>query len=157
MTGLLRLAHIATAIALIGGLFGRWVTLRTASRSRELVAVRSLLDAASVFEKTVTISSVLVLLAGLATAWSQDRPYTGEGSWWLLVSLLLYVSIVPLIPLVFVPRGKAFEAALTEAETQGQVTPGLTAAFQDPTSAAARSYEAIAIAVIAVLMITKPF
>ena len=55
------------------------------------------------------------------------------------------------------PRGKAFDAALADAETAGHVTPELTAAFHDPVVAAARWYEVAVVTFIIVLMVTKPF
>jgi hypothetical protein len=63
----------------------------------------------------------------------------------------------PLVPLVFLPRGKVFDAALADAEAAGEVTPALTAAFHDPAVAAARWYELGVVAAIIVLMVTKPF
>jgi hypothetical protein len=75
----------------------------------------------------------------------------------LFVSLVLYLSIVPLVPLVFVPRGKAFAAALEAAEARGEYTPELRAAFHDPLTRAAHVYELGAVTVVLVLMLTKPF
>jgi hypothetical protein len=56
-----------------------------------------------------------------------------------------------------VPRGKVFEAALGDAATVGEVTPALRAAFADRAVAGARWYERIVVAVVIVLMVTKPF
>jgi hypothetical protein len=67
------------------------------------------------------------------------------------------LSTIPLVPLIFLPRGKVFEAALAEAQAQGRVTVELTAAFRDPAVAFARLYEGAAIAVVVALMVTKPF
>jgi len=47
--------------------------------------------------------------------------------------------------------------ALAEAQERGEVTPELTAAFNDRAVAFARNYELAVIALIIVLMVTKPF
>jgi hypothetical protein len=73
------------------------------------------------------------------------------------VSLLLYLSIIPVIPLVFLPRGRVFAAALSEATAEGRVTDRLTAAFHDRVVFAAHVYEIVAIVGVFILMITKPF
>ena len=50
---------------------------------------------------------------------------------------------LPLIPLVFVPRGRVFEATLAEATARGVVTPELAAAWRDPVVRAAHWYELV--------------
>jgi hypothetical protein len=64
---------------------------------------------------------------------------------------------MPLVPLIFLPRGRAFAAALDDARQRGSVTPELTAAFHDPMVAFARTYEIVVIAIVIALMILKPF
>ncbi|HSL25258.1 MAG TPA: DUF2269 family protein [Acidimicrobiia bacterium] len=152
-----RLVHIVAAIALLSGLLGRWICLRRAVRSGRIDPVVSLVEAADVFDRVVRPSSLIVLVAGLGTMWTQNRPLTGEGSWWLLTSLILYLSILPIVPLVFVRRGKIFAEALAESQRRGEITPELMSAFTDRTVAVARTYEAGAIGVIVLLMILKPF
>ena len=44
--------------------------------------------------------SFAVLLLGLLAVWAQDRPLAGPGNGWVLVSLLLYVPLFALVPLV---------------------------------------------------------
>ena len=52
-------------------------------------------------------SFLLVLIFALTLAmWAQDRPLFADGGYWLLVSLVLYLSIMPLVPLIFLPRGR---------------------------------------------------
>ena len=80
-----------------------------------------------------------VLVLGLLAMWAGDVPLTGDG-WWLLVALLLFLSMIPLVPLVFLPRGRVFEAALEDARERGEVTPELRTAFRDPAVAFARRY-----------------
>jgi hypothetical protein len=135
----LRLIHALTGILLVAGLLGRWVTLSQAeqvAREGEFSAVQGLLRASSVFERIVIPTSIAVLVLGLLTAWSYGYPLLGSlqgrGGNWLPVSLLLYLSTIPLVPLVFLPKGRQFGAALDEAAAMHRVTPALVAAFSDP-------------------------
>jgi hypothetical protein len=61
------------------------------------------------------------------------------------------------VPLVFLPRGRRFEAALEESRQRGAPSDTLRAAFDDRAVAAARAYEAVVVVVVIVLMVTKPF
>ena len=76
---------------------------------------------------------------------------------WLFVSLVVYLSVIRLVPLVFLPRGKVFDVALEEATAHGAVTEPLRSAFRDPVVMAAHVYELGAMVVVLVLMIAKPF
>jgi hypothetical protein len=153
--------HALSAIAFIAGLIGRWITLGAAARTSDLAAIRTLTAVSAPFERMVTIGSLLVLALGIAAAIAQGRPFLGplQGGTvdWLFVSVVLYLTLVPLVPLVFLPRGRVFEAALGEATARGETTPSLRAAFHDPATRAARLYEAAAVTVILVLMLAKPF
>ncbi len=104
---------------------------------------------------------VVVLVLGVATAIAQGRaflgPIQGAPVDWLFVSLLVYNSVIPLVPFVFIPRGRLFGVALADADAAGEVTPALTAAFDDPVVGWAHIYEFVAIVTVFVLMITKPF
>ena len=84
-------------------------------------------------------------------------PFVGAGANWLFVSLLLFLSVLPLVPLVFLPRGRVFEAALEEAEAAGVVTDRLRAAWSDPVVRGAHIYELTAVTIVLVLMLAKPF
>lgn len=158
MGELLVLLHVATGFWFVGGLIGRWVALSRARAVREIGVVTELVELAGRFERwMVQPGSFAVVIAGLLAAWVEDLPWTGTGNWWLLTSLLLFVSVGLLVPLVFIPRGKVFEAALERATQRGEVTPELTAAFGDAPVSLARMYEVLAIGAIVVLMVTKPF
>ena len=152
------LLHVATAFWFVSGLVGRDVTLARARASNDITTIREFVAHAGTFERFAVIpGSVAVLAAGLLATWARDIPILGDGSGWLLASILLYVSLVPLVPLVFLPRGRVFEAALDEAAARAEVTPALTAAFDDRAVRIARTYEVLAVAAIVVLMVTKPF
>jgi hypothetical protein len=150
--------HVAIAFWFVGGLIGRGVTLSRARSSADLAEVGLLVGLAGRFERLMVIpGSMAVFIAGLLAAWAEDIPLWGSGSGWLAASIVLFLTTIPLVPLIFLPRGKVFEAALADARAQGRVTTELTAAFHDPAVAFARMYEAAAIAVIVALMVTKPF
>jgi hypothetical protein len=155
------LLHVVVAVVFVAGLIGRFVVLGAAARSTDLQSVKALVATSGPFERMVTVGSILVLVLGIAAAVVLGRPLLGplQGGRldWLFVALVLYLTIVPLVPLVFLPRGRAFEAALAEAEAAGEVTPQLQAAFADPRVRAARAYEAIAVTLVLVLMVLKPF
>jgi hypothetical protein len=159
--GLLALAHALAGVAFVAGLLGRWIVLGLAARATDLAAMRTLAAAAAPFERLVIIGSIVVLVLGIVTAIVQGRPFLGpiQGAHvdWLFVSLVLFLSILPLVPLVFLPRGKVFAAAMAEAETRGEVTPGLEAAWADPVVRAGHVYEVGSVTVVLALMLTKPF
>ena len=149
--------HVATAFVFVGGLIGRWIVLGRARGSADIGEIDILLPVADRFEKIVIPASAAILVLGLLAMWAQDRPLFEDGAYWLLASLVLYLSIMPLVPLIFLPRGRVFEAALTDARARGTVTPELTAAFHDPWVAFARTYEAVVVAIVVALMVLKPF
>ena len=160
-TNIVVLIHALVGVVFVAGLVGRWIVLGAAARATELPAMKTLAAAAGPFERIVIIGSMLVMLLGLVAAFAAGRsvlgPLTGGSVDWLFVSLLLFVSIIPLVPLVFLPRGRVFEAAMAEAEAAGQVTPALRAAWADPIVRAAHIYELGAVTAVLVLMLSKPF
>ncbi len=157
-----KLLHVLVALWFITGLLGRNLTLAQAKKTTEVHTVNSLVQLAGRFERLMVIpGSQAVLLLGLFTAWAQGWPILGflQGGHanWLLASLLIYLTVIPLIIWVFVPRGKVFEAALKDALVQQHVTPALRAAFTDRAVAWAHRMELTAVAIVVILMVTKPF
>jgi Predicted integral membrane protein (DUF2269) len=155
------LVHALIGILFVAGLVGRWIVLGLAERATELPAMRTLTAAAGPFERIVIVGSMLVFLAGILAAFMGGRsvlgPLAGGSIDWLFLSLVLFISIIPLVPLVFLPRGRVFEAALSVAETEGRVTPELRIAWRDPVVRAAHVYELAAVTVVLILMLSKPF
>jgi hypothetical protein len=150
------LLHVATAFWFVAGLAGRDVSITRAAHAADLTSIRALVGAAGVFDRFFVMpGSIAVLVAGLI-AMAVTHLSLGDQPW-LLVALILFLTLIPLIPLVFLPRRKVFEAALGEAVAADAVTPELRAAFADPVVAVARWYERVVVAVIIVLMVTKPF
>jgi uncharacterized membrane protein len=161
LEGILKLIHVLSAFWFVAGLLGRAFALETARRAGNMPTVQTLVQLAGRFEfLMVRPGSLLLLAGGMVTAWVEGWAILGflqgGASNWVLVSLVLYLSTLPLILVVFLPRGRVFEAALQEAVAQGGVTPRLTAAFADPAVAAAHNYEWIIVAIIIVLMVLKP-
>lgn len=158
---LLKLAHVFTVLAFVGGLLGRQFTLSQAARSTDVRNVRSLVTLAGRFERLLVIPGSQALgLFGLFTALRQGQPLLGflqgASSNWLLISIVLVLSIAPVIIWVFLPAGRRFEQALLAAEAQDRVTPELTAAFHDRGVAAGHAYEIAVTVIVTVLMVAKP-
>jgi Predicted integral membrane protein (DUF2269) len=157
LAGLLKLGHVLLAFVLVSGLLGRWVLLTRAARSDDVERSHLLAETASPFERAVQVSSPLILVLGMATAWAQGYPWLGLTTGWMLLTVVLVIPILVLIPTVFVPRGRVFRAEMAAARQAGTVTPGLRAAWADAVVAMARRYELAAIAVIVALMVLQPF
>ena len=158
---ILSVVHALVGVWFMGALVARWVTLGAAARAATIGDVRAILSVSARFERSVIAGSMLVLVFGIATAIAEGRPFLGplQGAPvdWLFVSLVLYLSIIPLVPLVFLPKRRAFDAAYDEATASGSVTDRLRHAFRDRTVFAAHAYELAAVTVVFVLMVAKPF
>ena len=161
ITELLVVAHALLGAVFMGGLIGRWIVLGLAERADTLARMQTLTTAARPFERIVIYGSVAVLVLGVVAAIAQGRPFLGplQGASvdWLFVSLVLYLSVLPLVRLVFLPRGRVFDAAMEDAVARGEVTGELAAAWRDPMVRAAHVYELAAVSVVFVLMVAKPF
>jgi hypothetical protein len=155
---LLQFLHVASAFAFVTGVIGRDVVLARARRADHVGKVEELVAAAGPFERYLVVpGSFLVLVFGILTWWAQELPLWGDGTRWVTVSLLAFLTAVPLVPLIFLPRGKVFDTALASSLAAGRVTPELSAALRDSVVAAARWYEMVVIAFVLLLMVTKPF
>ena len=154
---LAKLVHVLVAFGFITGLLGRWILLGNAAKAEDVETAYRLSQAASPFEKLVIQGGNLVLPAGLLTAWAQGYEWLGLTTGWMLASVVILLSVLPLVPLVFLPRGKVFEAAMSAARAAGTVTPELRAAFRDPAVAFAHRYELGVVTVVVALMVLKPF
>jgi len=152
------LLHVAIAFWFVAGMLGRNLTMAKARAATDIGTLEELVELSGRFERLMVIpGSFAVLVAGLLAAWSEGQPLAGTGDWWLLTSLILFVAIGLLVPTVFLPRGRIFEAALQDARARGQVTPELRTALRDPAVRNARAAELIVVAIIVTLMVTKPF
>jgi hypothetical protein len=161
ITTIVVLAHALLGVLFIAGLIGRWIVLGLSERATDLPSMKTLAAAAGPFERLVIVVPSFVLLFGVVAAFLQGRsvlgPLAGGSVDWLFVSLLLFLSPLPLVPLVFLPRGRVFEAAMATAEVEGRVTPELRTAWRDPAVRAAHIYELTSVTLVLILMLTKPF
>lgn len=157
-----RLLHVAFAMWFVAGLVGRTYTFSEARKSANLPIVARLCKLGGGFDRYFVIpGSQAVLVLGLVTAWLGGYPLFGflQGATanWLLISLVLFGVLLALVPTVFIPSGKAFDAALQQAVTVGRVTSELTIALNDRRVAWAHRTEFALVAAIVVLMVVKPF
>ncbi len=156
---ILKLLHIVSVIGMIAGLIGRNIVKARTAKVSDIQIMQAFVELGGRFERYLLIpGSLFVLLTGLLLAWAgrwsfQDGGYPN----WLLVSLLLFLSTIPLIPCIFVPRGKHFDLAYQDALMQKCITPLVQAALSDKVVFAAYVYELVAFSLVIILMVTKPF
>jgi len=154
--------HVLSVFWLVAGIVGRDACWWHAARAQDLAALRQIAGLASFFDRrAVQPSTLLVLVTGLAAAGLRGHRIfafvRGEGPVWPFAALLIYLSIIPVIAFVFLPKGRVYRAALAEAESRGEVTARLRGAIADPAVMAARGYEFVMIAVLVFLMVAMPF
>ncbi len=105
--------------------------------------------------------NLAVIVVGVIIALMTGQPIFGTlqggSSNWLLVSNIIIVALLLQVPLVFIPRGKAFEPILKDALLRNQFTPELRAALHDPVVRAGHAAELVGIVVVVYLMVAKPF
>ena len=115
---ILNLLHVLTAFLLVSGIVGRGLALRDAARADEIHTLAALVRLGGRFEALVRAPSIALLGLGLLAAWRGGWPILGflqgGSANWILVSLVLYLTLVPLILWVFLPRGRVFEGALRD-------------------------------------------
>jgi uncharacterized membrane protein len=157
-----RFLHIISAIIFIGGIFGRQLIRSYAKKVTDIGVFAELTHAAGRIERIMMIpGNMAIIVFGVILALISGAPILGfiQGASrnWLLVSNLLLVTGFFIVPFIFLPRGKVFEATLKHALTAGQITPELRMALDDPVIKAAHIYEAVMLLVIVALMVFKPF
>jgi hypothetical protein len=159
---IIRFLHILAAFWLIAGLLGRWMTFAQARRAAEILPATALLRLSERFEQRMVIpGSQAVLVLGLLAAWLGGHPLLGalQGARanWLLASLALTLSMIPIIALLLAPRRKLRRLALEDAVARGTLTAELRAALDDRIVLGSRSAEMMITGAILVLMVLKPF
>lgn len=162
LSGLIVVVHVLTVLWLVSGIVGRDVAYGRAARTDDLARLRWLVELGGYFERTfVRPATFIVLVTGLAATWARGWPVLGflqgAGVQWPLAALLVYLSIIPVIVFVFLPRGRVFRRAFDAAVAAGQVSPELRAALRDPAVRVGRIYEMLMIAVLVLLMVMRPF
>ena len=162
IASLIVVLHVLSVFWLVAGILGRGAAHALALKASDLGQLEARHEIASFFERaSVRPASFVVLATGLLAAWLRGWPPFGilQGSpiQWPLVSLVVYLTIFPLIIVIFLPRGRIFRAALEGAKREGKITPELRASLADSMVAAGRGYEVVMIVVLTVLMVAKPF
>ncbi len=143
---LLKLAHVLCAIAFVSGLIGRTLTRLRIPGVASIQTLQEIMVLVGHFDEWLVIrGSQLTLVTGLLLGWVGGWPYiVAHHPTWIFLSLLLFLSLLPLVFLIFIPRGKAF----------GKV---FQAALADPAVRAATIYEFIMTGLVLYLMVVKPF
>jgi uncharacterized membrane protein len=159
---LVKYLHILAVAITLGGMFARQLVRGFAKRSDDIRTITSLTSVALRIDRTMVIPwSGLILVMGIILALMLQWPILGflQGAThnWLLVSNILLISMLALIPTVFIPHNKKVAARLHSAQAEGRVTPELSAALNDQQNQRAHQAEEIIILVIAALMVLKPF
>lgn len=157
-----KLFHIVSVIVFVGGLIARQLVRGAAKGTDDVQVFANLNQAAGIMEKYMVIpGSLATTVLGIILALMAGYPIfgflQGAAQNWLLVSNLLLVSVIVIIPTIFLPRGKKFEPLLQAALQEGRITPQLRAAMEDKVVKSAHLYEEIAMIIIVVLMVLKPF
>ena len=158
----MKMLHVIVAVVFAGGLFARQV-IRSYARTIDDVAWFANLSAAAAYVENVMVkpASLIIVVLGVIQARLGGIPIfgflSGGDQNWLLVSIALYLAAFLLVPLVFVPKGRAFRPLLDASLSQGRITPELRLAINDRTVALAHHLETAAVLVVLALMVLKPF
>ena len=157
-----RFLHVASAMWFIGGILARQIVRAYAQRTDDVRRFAVMSEAAGRIESTMVIpGNLAVILFGVILGVQIGAPILGflqgaERNWLLVSNILLLIGFLN-VPLIFLPRGKRFRAALEDALARGQMTPELRAHLNDPLVRLAHGYELVSMVVIVYLMVVKPF
>lgn len=159
---LLVFLHVMSAIFLVAGIVGRQLTRGQAQKASDIKTFVEMSALAGRFENLlVRPNSMIVVVIGIILAVMEGWPLFGflQGgiSNWLFVSNLLLLSMVAVIVLIYLPRGKIYDQALQDAVSRDEITPKLQATFHDPVVQWAHRWEEVALVLIIFLMVVKPF
>ncbi len=159
---LIRFLHIASAIWFLGGILARQIVRTHAKRTDDLRRFAAMSEAAGRVESTMVIpGNLAVIVFGVIVSLLIGAPIFGflqgaERNWLLVSNIILLLGFLN-VPLIFLPRGKLFRAALEDALAKGQMTPELRAHLDDPVVRIAHTYELVSMVAIVYLMVFKPF
>ena len=154
--------HIASAIWFIGGVVARQIVRAYARRTDDVQRFAVMSEVAGRIESTMVIpGNFAVIIVGVILGLMTGAPILGflQGASrnWLLVCNILLLAGSLNVPLVFLPRGRIFDAALKDALARGQMTPELRASINDRIVGIVHFEELSLLAVIVFLMVFKPF
>ena len=135
---LAKLAHIAVAMAMIGGQVGSRLLNRQAASAERIDSVVRLTRAAAPFDRIGTWSAALIIPTGLLAAWTAGYEWLGLTTGWILATFAIIAILVVLVARVFQPDGARVQAEIQAAVAVGEVTPALRASFRPPARGAGR-------------------
>lgn len=156
---LVKVLHLLAVTAVITGVVGRALIRARLVRLDDIHIVREFVDLEGHFDQWLVVrGSMVTLLTGLLLTWLGHWPLINAGGpSWTLVGAVLFLTTIPLVIWVYLPRGKVFRTAFQEALAQKRVTVELRAAFSDQVIRASYLYEYIMFSVVLTLMVIKPF
>jgi len=162
LVSIVRFLHIVSAIWFIGGIAARQIVRAYAKQTDDVQRFAAMTEAAGRIERAMVIpGNFAVLLFGVILGLMIGAPILGfvQGASrnWLLVSNLLLLAGFFNVPLVFLPRGKLFDAALKDALARGQITPELRTQMNDKVVRNVHIFEMSAIGIVVFLMVFRPF
>jgi uncharacterized membrane protein len=158
----LRLLHILSAMVMIGGIFARQALRRLAESGDDVRKFAALTEGAHRIERLMVIpGSMAVIVLGVILALATGAPILGflqgQEQNWLLASNLLIISILLIIPTVFLPHRRRLEHALKLASQQGHMTSELRTVIATRRVRLWHIYEQVAVVAVVALMALKPF
>ena len=159
---MVRFLHIASAIWFLGGILARQIVRAYAKRTDDVRRFAAMSEAAGRIESTMVIpGNLAVIVFGVIVSVMIGAPIFGflqgaERNWLLVSNIILLLGFLN-VPLIFLPRGKLFRAALEDALAKGQMTLELRAHLDDPVVRIAHTYELVSMVAIMYLMVFKPF
>ncbi len=157
--GFVKVLHILAVAALIAGIVGRAFLRARVARIDDIQTAREFIEVEGHFdERLVVRGSIATLLTGILLAWLGHWPLVNAGfPTWMLVGTVLFLTTIPLVIWVYIPRGKVFGKAFQAALAQQRVTDELRAALADQVIRRSWLYEYVLVAVVITLMVMKPF
>ncbi len=157
--GLVKVLHLLAVTAVIAGVVGRALIRARLVRLDDIHLVREFVGLEGHFDQWLVIYGFNATgLSGLLLTWLGHWPLLNAGvPTWTLVGAVLFLSTIPLVIWVYVPRGKVFGKVFQEALAQKRVTVELREAFSNQVIRASWLYEYIMFPVVLTLMVLKPF
>src|SRR5262249_41281576 len=129
------------------------VRLDDIDTTREFIEVERHFD-----EWLVVRGSMATLITGLLIIWFGHWPLLNAGfPTWTLVGAVLFLTTIPLVLWVYMPRGKIFGKVFESALAQKRVTDELRAVLADRVIRRSWLYEYVLAVVLVLRMVMKPF
>ena len=107
---LIKVLHILAVTAVIGGVVGRALIRARLVRLDDIHIVREFVVLEGHFDQWLVVyGSITTLLTGLLLTWLGRWSLLNAGMpTWTLVGVVLFLTTIPLVIWVYIPRGKVF-------------------------------------------------